>query len=173
MKKRILTISLLTIFAVVTAVGQKTIKKTVKKSLPAGAKQTEVYKEIFKVDSAMFYAFNNCDSVEYKKYLADDLEFYHDLGGLHFLAEEMQSVKEMCDRNSHIRRELIKGTLEVYKLGDFGAVEIGVHRIYHTNKGETEHISGDYKFIHVWQKKDGVWKLKRIISYGHDKMNNN
>jgi hypothetical protein len=79
----------------------------------------------------------------------------------------------MCDRNSHIRRELIKCTLEVYKHGNFRAVEIGVHCIYYTNKGEKEHISGDYKFIPVWQKKDGVWKLKRIISYAHDKMNNN
>lgn len=173
MKKRILTILLVTMFAITTCIGQNNTKQNVKKSLPAVAKQTDVYKEIAKVDSAMFYAFNNCDSVEYKKYLADDLEFYHDLGGLHFLTEEMQSVKEMCDRNAHIRRALIKGTLEVYKLGDFGAVEIGVHRIFHTNKGEIEHISGDYKFIHVWQKKDGVWKLKRIISYGHDKMNNN
>jgi ketosteroid isomerase-like protein len=173
MKRKIVTISLLTIFAVTTAIAQNTSKKTIEKPLLAVAEQTEVYKEIVKVDSAMFYAFNNCDSVDYKKYLADDLEFYHDLGGLHFLAEEMQSVKEMCARNSHIRRELIKGTLEVHQLGDFGAVEIGIHRIYHTNKGETEHISGDYKFIHVWQKKDGVWKLKRVISYGHDKINNN
>lgn len=172
MQKSISIILLLSIFAVATAIGQKAVKKTIKKTLPVIAVQTEVYKEIFKVDSAMFYAFNNCDSLEYKKYIAEDLEFYHDLGGLHFFAEEMQSIKEMCDRNSHIRRELLKSTLEVYKLGDFGAVEIGVHRIYHTNKGETEHLSGSYKFIHVWQKKDGLWKLKRIISYGHDKMNN-
>ena len=173
MKKRILTILFLTIIAVATVVGQNTKKKVAKKSSPTVTEHTETYKEIFKADSTMFYAFNNCDSAEYKKYLADDLEFYHDLGGLHFLSEEMQSVKEMCDRNSHIRRELINGTLEIYKLGNFEAVEMGVHRIYHTNKGETEHISGDYKFIHVWQKKDGVWKIKRIISYGHDKMNNN
>ena len=159
----------MTILVFATAIGQNSIKN----SLPTVTGQTEVYKEIYQVDSAMFYAFNNCDSIGYRKFLADDLEFYHDQGGLHFLDEEMRSIKEMCDRNSHIRRELIKGTLEVYKLAEFGAVEIGVHRIYHRNKGEAEHISGDYKFIHVWQKTNGVWKLKRIISYGHDNMNNN
>ena len=62
MKKRLLTISFLTVFVIATAIAQNTIKKTAKKSLPAVAKQPEVYKEIFKVDSAMFYAFNNCDT---------------------------------------------------------------------------------------------------------------
>ena len=173
MTSRILATALFVFYSFAATFGQTTLKKTVGKTKPTVEKQTEIYKEIYKMDSLIFSAFNNCDSVEYKKYLTDDLEFYHDQGGLHFLDEEMQSIKEMCDRNSHIRRELIKGTLEVYKIGNFGAVEIGVHRIYHTNKGETEHISGDYKFIHLWQKKDGTWKIKRIISYGHDKMNNN
>ncbi len=65
-----------------------------------------------------------------------------------------------CD--SKFGRELIKGTLEMHKLGNFGAVEIGTHRFYFTNKEKVEH--GDYKFIHVWQKKDEVLKFKRVIS---------
>lgn len=134
---------------------------------------SDLYNEIFKQDSIFFNAFNNCDSVTYKKHLTNDFEFYHDLGGLHYLDEEMQSIKEMCGRNSNIRRELLKNTLEVYKLGDYGALEIGVHRFYHTNPGETEHLSGTYKFIQVWQKKDNVWKISRVISYDHSQMNNN
>jgi ketosteroid isomerase-like protein len=173
MKNRIAAITLLSIFIAVTGFGQQQIKKTVKKVKPAVTQQSEMYYEILKTDSALFAAFNNCDTVAFKKFFTDDLEFYHDKGGLHFLATELQAVKEMCDKNYHIRWELIKSSLEVYQLGDYGAVQIGTHRMYHTNKGESEHISGDYKFIHVWQKKEGVWKLSRIISYGHDKMNNN
>jgi ketosteroid isomerase-like protein len=173
MRKKIYLISFLMFFVVATGFGQKQNKKVSKKSLPVATNQTAIYKEIFKVDSTMFHAFNNCDSIAYKKFLTNDLEFYHDLGGQHFLSTEMQSVKEMCEKNFHIRRQLLTNTLEVYKLGNFGAVEIGVHRIFHTNPGQTEHISGDYKFVHVWEKKDGIWKLKRVISYGHDKMNNN
>jgi ketosteroid isomerase-like protein len=134
--------------------------------------QTDIYKAIFKADSAFFHAFNTCDSVTYKTFLTDDLEFYHDLGGLHFLPTEMQSLREMCAMNSHIRRELMPNTLKIIKLGNFGALEMGVHRIYHTNPGQSEHISGDYKFVQIWENKDGMWKLKRIISYGHGKMNN-
>lgn len=136
-------------------------------------KQAELYKEILKQDSIFFAAFNSCDTVTYRQYLTSDFEFYHDLGGLHYLDEEMQSMREMCQKNSHIRRQLLKNTLEVHKLGDFGALEIGVHRFYHTNPGQSEHVSGTYKFIHVWQKKDNVWKISRVISYDHGKMNNN
>lgn len=138
-----------------------------------GQTQNELYKEIYKQDSIFFSAFNNCDTVAYRKFLTNDFEFYHDLGGLHYLDEEMQSTREMCERNSRIRRELINSTLEVYKLGENGVLEIGVHRFYHTNPGQTEHISGTYKFIHVWRKKDNVWKLSRVISYDHGEMNNN
>ncbi|MVT08279.1 nuclear transport factor 2 family protein [Chitinophaga tropicalis] len=137
-----------------------------------GQAQDELYKEIYKQDSIFFSAFNKCDTVTYKKFLTSDFEFYHDLGGLHYLEEEMQSMREMCARNSHIRRELNKNSLEVHKLGENGALEIGVHSFYHTNPGQAEHISGTYKFVQVWQKKDNVWRLSRVISYDHGKMNN-
>ena len=122
----------------------------------------------------MFNASNNCDSVTYSKFFTDDLEFYHDIGGLSVGKKiELQEFSEMCARNSHIRRELVKGTLEVYPIKDYGAVEIGIHRFFHTNKEQEERPSGTYKFIHVWQFKDGQWKISRVISYGHGEMNNN
>ena len=134
---------------------------------------TALYNEIVQADSTMFHAFNTCDSITYKKFITQDLEFYHDLGGLTVGADnEIKSFKEMCARGSHIRRELIKSTLEVYPLKGYGAVEIGVHRFYHTNKGQQEKISGTYKFVEVWQLKDGQWKISRVISYGHNEMHN-
>jgi hypothetical protein len=173
MKSRILIIALIMLCSVTTVMGQQPVKKHVKSTKQVAQQQTEIYKEIFKADSLLFNALNTCDSITYRNLLTDDFEFYHDQGGLHYVGEEMQSIKEMCNRNSHIRRELLEKTLEVYKMGENDALEIGVHRFLHTNKGETEHLSGIYKFIQIWQKKDGIWKLKRVISYGHDKMNNN
>ncbi|WP_293307694.1 nuclear transport factor 2 family protein [Pedobacter sp. UBA5917] len=128
-----------------------------------------LYQAIVKADSLLFNAFNNCDTATYRKFLKDDLEFYHDLGGLTVGADkEMLSIKEMCERGNHIRRELIKSSLEVHPLKGYGAVEIGIHCFYHTNKGQKEKISGTYKFVQVWQLKDGNWKLARVISYGHN-----
>lgn len=133
----------------------------------------KLYTEIMKQDSLLFNAFNHCDSITYKKYFVPDLEFYHDLGGLTVgLDNELKSFTEMCTRGNHIRRELVKSSVEVYTLKGYGAVEIAIHRFYHTNKGEQEKISGTYKFIHVWQFKDGAWKISRIISYGHDEVHN-
>lgn len=135
--------------------------------------QSPLYKEILQQDTLFFHAFNQCDTVTYKGFLSPDFEFYHDLGGLHYLDEEMQSMREMCARNSHIRRVLDVGSLEVYPIGEYGALETGVHTFYHTNPGQSEHESGTYKFVNVWQKKDGKWRLTRVMSYGHGKMNNN
>lgn len=47
-----------------------------------------------------------------------------------------------------------------------GAVEIGVHRFHHPGAEEREPV-GEAKFIHLWQKKDGDWKITRVISYDH------
>jgi hypothetical protein len=54
----------------------------------------------------------------------------------------------------------------VYPIHDFGAVEIGVHRFYHPN-GPKPDTPGEAKFIHIWQLKDGVWKVTRVISIDH------
>lgn len=134
----------------------------------------QLYKDIAKADSLLFDAFNNCDTVTYRKFLNNDIEFYHDLGGLNVGADyEVRSIKEMCARGNKIRRELIKSSLEVHAIKGYGAVEIGTHTFYHTNKGQTqEKVSGTYRFVQLWQLKDGVWKLARVISYGHDKMSN-
>lgn len=142
------------------------------KATPAIADQ--LYKDVAKADSLLFSAFNTCDSVTYRKFLNEDIEFYHDLGGLNIGADyEMRSIREMCARGNHIRRALIKSTLEVYPIKGYGAVEMGVHRFYHTNKGQTqEKPSGTYKFVQVWEFKEGSWKLARVISYGHNQMHN-
>jgi hypothetical protein len=134
--------------------------------------QEQVYKEIVTQDSLFFTAFNTCDTTTYRRFFTNDFEFYHDLGGLHYLDEEMQSMREMCARNSHIRRELIKSSLEIHKLGEDGALEIGVHRFYHRNEGQPEKVSGTYKFINVWRRKNNAWQLSRVISYDHKEMNN-
>ena len=64
-----------------------------------------------------------------------------------------------------VQRKLVAGSLEVYPLKGYGAVEIGVHRFYHP--GDPSNI-GEAKFVHLWQYKDGTWKVARVISYDHE-----
>jgi hypothetical protein len=135
--------------------------------------QTALYQQILAVDGQLFQAFNTCDSLTYRTFIADDLEFYHDAGGLNVsLANEMVTFRQMCARGTHLRRELLANTLEVHPIKNYGAVEIGAHRFYHTNPGQPEKLSGTYKFVHVWHYLNGQWKLARVISYGHEGMRN-
>ena len=175
MFNKIFSFLLLAIFSISASSAQPVSPPNVDKAKSKSelASPTDLYNEIAHVDSALFNASNTCDSVTYKKYFTDDLEFYHDIGGLTVGSKnEFQSFREMCARGTHIRRELVKGSLEVYPIKNYGAIEIGIHRFYHTNKGQEEKPSGTYKFIHIWQKKDGQWKISRVISYGHDDMTN-
>src|SRR6266576_2059930 len=95
----------------------------------------------------------------------EDVEFYHDQGGVTLgRAALTESVKNnICGK---VTRELVPGSLQVYYMKGFGAVEIGVHRFHHPGHEDTEPV-GEAKFIHLWQYEDGAWKITRIISYDH------
>lgn len=118
--------------------------------------------EILKMDSLLFdVAFNQCDASQFKKIIADDVEFYDDRFGLNVSKEnEIKSLDSKCSRPEKLTRKLNSCTID--KLGDFGAVQIGDHTFYVDGKPE-----GTGKFIHIWERKDKDWKLKRIVSYEH------
>jgi hypothetical protein len=46
----------------------------------------------------------------------------------------------------------------------YGAVQIGVHRFYHP---KSKRPTGQGRFINLWQHKDGLWKITRVISFDH------
>jgi ketosteroid isomerase-like protein len=126
-----------------------------------------LFKEISDLDSVLFGAFNRRDLETLKTLFSEDLEFYHDKGGLAHYQENMDSFKRTFESSTRVRRELVDGTLEVYPIEGYGAVEIGVHRFYATNPGQKEELTATAKFVHVWQKKNGKWKISRVVSYDH------
>ena len=128
------------------------------------AQPDPLFKTIQSLDTKLFDAYNHCDLTTLRPMVSDDLEFYHDQTGLSvgkepFLAAIKQNI---CGK---VQRELLSGTLEVYPLKGYGAVEIGVHRFHHPQSPEN---MGDAKFVMLWQNKDGVWKVTRVISYNHN-----
>ena len=128
----------------------------------------ELYDTIAYMDSVFFHAFNTRDLNTLIPLLSEKLEFYHDMGGVTNYDQNIEAFKRTFANDRLVRRELVKSTLEVYPIKDFGAVETGIHRFYATEKGQQEKLSSEAKFIQVWQKKEGSWKLTRIISYGHE-----
>jgi len=125
----------------------------------------ELYKEIFRMDSILFNAFNTRDIVKFGSLFTNDLEFFHDKGGLTDYQYTMNFMKDVAKNNNGLRRDLVKGSLEVYPIPGYGAMEIGAHTFCHVENGKQD--CGTFKFVHVWQKKDGEWKISRVVSYGH------
>jgi len=128
--------------------------------------QEELTQVVTALDKQLFDAYNTCNLDKLGTLVVNDLEFYHDKTGL---AVGKQTFLDAIKNNicGKVTRQLVPGTLEVYPLHGYGAVEIGVHRFYHP--GTQDHdVVGEAKFITLWQYKDGAWKVSRAISYDHE-----
>lgn len=134
---------------------------------PYKPKDPALYKTIVHMDSVCFAAFNAQDVEALKLYFSPDLEFYNDGGDVTGFAQTMLNFKAMFARNksSGLRREVVAGSLEVYPLHGYGAIEEVVHRFIHVENGKEE--VGTMKFVCTWQLKDGAWRMTRVISYNH------
>ena len=132
---------------------------------PAASPSQHLYDEVKRLDAALSDAFNKHDMNKLKSLFADDLEFYQDNEGLARYEQTMRDFESMFAQENNMTRELVGNTLEVYPIKDYGAIEIGAHRFCHVENGKNE--CGTFRFVHIWQKKDGEWKISRAISYSH------
>lgn len=121
--------------------------------------------EIAQMDAKTYAAFNAHDVDLLMSMFAPDVEFYQDNDGVSDFTQTKNDFAKMFASVPDIRRELVKGSLEVYPIKDYGAIEIGVHRFCHNENGKDE--CGSFKFVHIWRKIDNAWKITRVISYGH------
>jgi ketosteroid isomerase-like protein len=125
----------------------------------------ELYKEIEQMDEIMFEAFNKKDFEKFKSLFTEDLEWFQDNDGLLSYETVFNNFSNMFKNENKLTRKLVKGTLEVHPVKDYGAIEIGVHEFSHMENGKEE--IGTFKFLMIWKKKDNRWKIARVISYDH------
>lgn len=126
-----------------------------------------LFRTLASLDHALFEAYNTCDLDKFGAFFAEDVEFYHDKGGVTRTRPALvASVKNnICGQT---RRDLIAGTLEVHPMDGYGGLQIGMHRFCDSKATQCDDKSGGVgKFIHLWQNKDGAWKITRVISYDH------
>lgn len=123
--------------------------------------EQELYDTIIELDDIYFTAYNNCDMEKQAELYAEDLEFYHDKGGL---STSKQEILESIEKNicGKVTRELVEGSIEVHKIPGFGAIQIGMHKFH--NSQEPDAISKASKFITIWRNDDDDWKISRAIS---------
>ena len=125
--------------------------------------QAELDKTVSALDAALFDAYNRCDLPKFESFIDDNVEFYHDQGGLTLgktaLTESVR--KNICGQTT---RELV--SMQAFYMKGYGALETGVHRFHHPGH-EAEIGVGEGRFVHLWQCKDGAWKITRVMSYDH------
>jgi Domain of unknown function (DUF4440) len=138
------------------------------------AQYTEIQKTIYIKDSLFWVGYNNCDIAQMDQFIAEDVEFYHDIGGITLgKTELMASIKNnLCSNKAFkTRREAVPGTVEIYELKNgndtYGAIISGEHYFFNTHDGNPEKREGMAKFSQLWILKDGSWKMTRILSYNH------
>lgn len=125
-------------------------------------------------DSLFWTAYNSCNIESMKQFFTDDVEFYHDKGGLTLGLENLTTSlrKNLCsNENLKLRREAVGGSVKVFSLQSsnviYGAIISGEHVFYVLEKGKEERLDGLAKFTDVWVLRDNAWKMSRILSYDH------
>ena len=128
--------------------------------------QAQLDQTITELDRQLFDAYNHCDLKKFDSLLDENVEFYHDQGGVTMgHAALTESIKNnICTGDT--QRVLVPGTLKIYYMKGYGAIEMGVHRFMHP-KTEAVNGIGEGSFVHLWRYKDGAWKVTRVLSYDH------
>ncbi|WP_207512567.1 nuclear transport factor 2 family protein [Longitalea luteola] len=119
-----------------------------------------LYDTIVHMDSLWEDAYNNCRLEVQGLLMSDSLEYYHDRNGVLTSKAELITVlkNEICGK---VTRELLDGSIEVYPIKDYGAVQMGYHRFH--NKVDTT-MSNYSPFVHIWRNEKGQWRITRVVS---------
>lgn len=160
MKRRLAVSAVWLLLGVFAVLGARTHAQSVKP--PA---DPELFKIIQAQDAALFDAYNKCDLEKFGSLIDENVEFYHDNGGVTLGRQALvDSLKQnICGQT---QRQLVPGTLEVFGIHHYGAVETGTHRFTHPN-AKPPVPDGEGRFVHLWHYDNGSWKVTRVFSFDH------
>ncbi|MEH6307739.1 nuclear transport factor 2 family protein [Olivibacter sp. CPCC 100613] len=139
----------------------------------AQAQTKEIEALVHQQDSLFWEGYNRCDIELQGQLISDDVEFYHDKGGItRGKAALLASIKNnLCSSNFRLRREPIKETIKIHLLRSgesvYGALITGEHLFYVKEENKNERLDGHALFANLWLLKDGKWLMSRVLSYDH------
>lgn len=127
------------------------------------------------MDSILFeLGFNQCRLDEMAKFIADDLEFYHDQGGVSHSKEEfMNAIRTNICANEKYKpiRNLQETSVKVFPLFNqgqlYGAIQQGDHEFYIREPNKDLYLTSTARFVHLWLWQQDHWVLKRVLSFDH------
>lgn len=138
----------------------------------ADDRNTKWEAEVRKIDDVYWHEFNFGTSASLNSHLADDVEFYHDLGGTVLGYEALAKVNAGMDSTKNRgRRVVVPDTLRIFPMRRgpdvYGAIVMGEHDFFSAESGKIVKKKFRSSFTHLMLRKDGVWKVARIYSYNH------
>lgn len=162
--QRFVSLASAAFFLVAPIVGAAPATDAASNQAPADA---ALVATVSKLDADFFDAFNQCAAPDqlqkHASYLAPNLEFYHDKGGVTWSRHDyMANVKNnVCGQ---FRRVLIPNSLQIFPVKGFGAIEQGWQKFCWLKSGE---CFGEAQFLILWHHLDDRWVITRVFSYGH------
>src|SRR5215813_3670988 len=86
-----------------------------------------LFVELATMDSVVFANVYTCNTTKNETFFTDDIEFYHDKGGVtrsrKTLLEQLRN--NFCgEGKTKLRRELVAGSMKVYPINKYGAVQL-------------------------------------------------
>ena len=130
--------------------------------------------QVIAAEAAFWQAYNACDYAELDKRIANDVEFYHDVGGLTLgRAALVNNLRKSICGNPQLklRRELKPDDMRVDILKESGKVyavlTTGTHYFHEKRGTSVEELTGRARFAQLWVPRKGQWELKRVFSFDH------
>ena len=134
----------------------------------------ELFAALKTLDSIIFeIGYNQVDTSAISPLLMDNVEMYHDQAGMitdkKVFLMAMQSLGALDYR---AKRALVPGSLQVFPLYDrgelYGAIQRGEHEFFAIHQeDEPPVLTSTAKFTTLWILEDGIWKMKRVLSFDH------
>jgi hypothetical protein len=152
------------IFSTVVFLGLNPVKTLAQVTTPKYEMTVtkEFYNNIVSLDSLFFDAYNRCNVGVMDSLMSKTWSFtmIRVVSQIRRRKQWKLSEKNICGK---VTRELLKGSIEVYQINNYGAVEIGFHGFHNNQEKETgpTHFS---KFVHIWRLQDNKWRITRVIS---------
>lgn len=151
----------------VSVLGGRTLSAQPLPGTADGSTSGPLFDTLARMDSILFDAsFASCDAARANAIFATDVEFYHDQTGFtagEQVRENTRRLTAACPRGRGITRSVVPGSLRVYPVAGYGAVQMGTHRF--DERGAP--ASTLTRFVHVWRLENGDWRLARVLSLDH------
>ena len=125
----------------------------------------QLYNEIAHIDSLLFDGFNSRSIDKMKIYFDPTLELYQDNIGVRNYKQTVDAFGNLFKQEYVLTRKLVPGSMEVYPIKGFGAIQTGMHNFSHREDGQL--IVATFKFMNIWHKTGNDWKITRLVTYDH------